>query len=236
MEGAVLALVDISEHKRAESSLRANETRLQTFIAQSCAAVCELSLDGRIKYVNDRFCEMLDYTREELLEKRLRDITHREDLPRISVQFDANVAGGADFESQMRFMRGDGTPVWTNTGVSGIRNAEGRLQSLVVNSFDISERKRLEAELSRTDAQLARDLGAINRLHAVGTLYAGESSVPAVLDEIVAAAMFIGEADMGALQLVDADGQLKVATQHGFGQPRIDFWNCAGPGEGACRL
>jgi len=216
IDGAVLTFVDISERRRAEESLRASEARFQAVVSQAYAAVTTLDPAGRFTYANDEACAMLGYPRDELLKLGIQDITAPEDLARILVPFEALATGGAEFESETRCRRRDGSTLWTHTRFNGIRNADGAVESVASISFDISERKRLEAELARTDAQLARDVEGFNRLHALNTMSAGASSLQPVLDEIVEAAVTISGADMGSLQILDDAGDMRIAAQRGL--------------------
>ena len=183
IEGAVITLVDITERKRMETSLREGETRFQTLVGQAYAGVAESDLAGRFTYVNDRFSAMLGYTREELLDQNMQNLTHPDDRARSALLFKTLVAGGPPFEIENRYVRKDGTALWTLTRMNSIRGSSGAAQSLIAISFDLTERKRLEEELARTDAESAKYLEAVSRLHTVATLYVGESTLPAVLDE-----------------------------------------------------
>lgn len=223
IEGVVLTLVDISARKRAEASLRESESRFHAVVSQAYAAVAEMDLAGRFTFVNSHFCSVLGYSREELLQKHVQEITHPEDRARNAVQWAALVAGGTDFHIDRRCLRRDGASVWMSTRFSGIRSGNGTPRSLVSISFDMTERKRLETEITRIDAQLASAMDALTRLHAVSTLYVGASSLQAVLDEVVAAAVAISGADMGTLQLFDEAGSLKVVAHSGFDAPFIEY-------------
>jgi PAS domain S-box-containing protein len=182
-----------------------------------------MDLTGRFTYVNGQLCAALGYARDDLLTKRVQEVTHPDDLPRFSVQFDALVAGGPDFQAEIRGVRRNGGSVWMSTRLSGIRDDKDALQSLVSISFDMSERKRLEAEISRHDIQVASALDAVTRLYGVATLYVGQRSVQAVLDEVVRVAMAISNADMGTLQLFDDSGNLRIVAQHGMPATYVDY-------------
>jgi two-component system CheB/CheR fusion protein len=139
IEGAVITLVDISERKKAEESLRRSEERLNKLINQAYAAVSEVDLDGRLLFANDRLCEMLGYTRDELLRRRLADITDPEDLPRVRTQLEAAMADGADIRVDKRYVRADGKRVRTHERVSALRDALGKPASLLLVSFDFTD-------------------------------------------------------------------------------------------------
>jgi two-component system CheB/CheR fusion protein len=136
IEGAVITLVDISGRKKAEESLRRSETRLNAFINQAYAGVSEADHDGRFLFANDRLCEMLGYSREELLRKRLSDLTDAEDLPRVQAQFKALTRGGPDIQVEKRYVRKNGSRVRVHELVSAIRDAAGTPGSLLLLSFD----------------------------------------------------------------------------------------------------
>lgn len=136
IEGAVITLVDISERKKAEESLRRSEARLNAFINQAHAGVSETDLEGRFLFANDRLCEMLGYSREELLRKRMGDLTDAEDLPRVRAQFEALAAGGPDIHVEKRYVRKNGSRVRVHERVSAIRDGSGTPGSLLSLSFD----------------------------------------------------------------------------------------------------
>ena len=109
IEGAVMTLVDITERKRMETSLREGETRFQTLVGQAYAGVAESDTAGHCTYVNDRFSAMLGYTREKLLDQNMQNLTHPDDRARSALLFKALVAGGPPFEIENRYVRKDGT-------------------------------------------------------------------------------------------------------------------------------
>jgi PAS domain S-box-containing protein len=103
---------------------------------------------------------MLGYAEEELLQLRMQDITHPEDLPANLVQFHELVAGGPDFEVEKRYLRKDGSELWVSNRVNAIRDAAGKPQSVVASSMDVTERKRAEQALRESEARKAAMLNA----------------------------------------------------------------------------
>ena len=141
IEGAVITLVDISARKRAEESLRASERRLNLFINEAYAGVGETDLGGRLTFVNTRFCEMLGYTRDELLGKGLADITEGADYPRVQERLDALIDGGSHTQVEKRYVRSDGSRLRVHERVSVIRDERGQPASLLLLSFEPVEGK-----------------------------------------------------------------------------------------------
>jgi two-component system CheB/CheR fusion protein len=135
-EGAVITLVDVTERRKLEQAVRRSEVRLNVFVNQAYAGVSECDLEGKLLFVNDRLCEMLGYTRDELLRRRLADITDPEDVARVRAQLESLAAGGADLQVKKRYVRADGRRLHTRERLSAIRDADGAPTSLLMVSFD----------------------------------------------------------------------------------------------------
>jgi two-component system CheB/CheR fusion protein len=136
IEGAVLTLVDISERRRADESLRRGEARMAALINQAYAGVAVTGLDGRFQFANDRLCEILGYSHRELLDMRLADVIDPEDHPRVRRQYQAVAAGGPQQELCTRYVRRDGRRVRVLERISAIRDPGGHATSLLSLSFD----------------------------------------------------------------------------------------------------
>jgi two-component system CheB/CheR fusion protein len=135
IEGVVITLVDISERKKAEEALQRSEERLSVLINQAYASVSEIDLDGRVLFVNDRLCEMLGYTRDELLRRRLIDIAAPEDLAHVREQYQRAARDGTDVEIDRRYVRADGERVRALERVCVLRDRNGKPRSMLVVSF-----------------------------------------------------------------------------------------------------
>ncbi|WP_051972014.1 PAS domain S-box protein [Massilia sp. 9096] len=152
LQGAVCTFVDISERKRTEQALQHSQAHVESLFAQTGAGVSETDLTGKLLRMNDRFCQMVGRSREELLTWRMQDYTHPDDLPRNLPPFEHAAATGAPFEIEKRFVRPDGTVMWVSNTVSPVRSAlGGPVDSMLAVSVDISERKRAEEALREAD-------------------------------------------------------------------------------------
>ena len=140
IEGAVVTLVDINARKRTEESLRHSEQRLSLFINQAYAGVAEVSLQGQYTFVNDRLCELLGYTRDELLQRRQRELTAPEDVAASQALYDALAQGGPGFHIDKRYVRRNGERLWVHERVSAIRDRGDRPSSFLALSFELPDR------------------------------------------------------------------------------------------------
>lgn len=153
--GVQVTVEDITERKRLEESLRLT----QYSIDSTEAVVLWVLSDGRLTYVNEAACRMLEYTREELLEMAVWDIdTEYPRTRRATAWEELKRMGGDVSESTFRTKGGKLFPVEIT---AQYLEFGGRELEFAV-AFDITEKKRLEAQLRQGQ-----------RLESIGTLASG---------------------------------------------------------------
>jgi PAS domain S-box-containing protein len=145
-------------------ALPENEQRSSATFHQGTVGIAIAGVSGEFNQVNARFCEILGRSSEELLQNTLQGITHPDDLPKTEEDFRRLIAGNVDECIQKkRYVRGDGTVVWSLTTVTIWRNAAGEPDRLIAVIEEISDRKRVE-EKAREAAermQLALSAGGL---------------------------------------------------------------------------
>jgi PAS domain S-box-containing protein len=200
--GLVVMVTDITERKRMEHALREGDERFRAVANQAMIGVSRMDLTGRFTFANPRYCEIVGYAEDELLDLRINDITHPDDLQGNLELFRRLVADGTGFVVEKRYCRKDGAVIWVSNSVSGVRSVHGRLEGALAVTLDITERKRQEAELTRRGLQqthLYELAEAVNRADALDDLYRK------ALDVITASL----SADRGSILLFDADGVMR---------------------------
>jgi PAS domain S-box-containing protein len=145
---------DITEAKEAELALREREGQLSAFINQATAGFGQVDLDGKFTLVNDRFCEIAGWSREELMGKSLFDITHPDDRGRNSGLFDRAVKQGTPYTHEKRYLRKDGGEVWVNNSVSVIRRPDGVPFGVLAVTLDVTQRRLAEESLRKGEETL----------------------------------------------------------------------------------
>jgi len=153
--GAISTLADlawdIASRKRSEEALRASEARLRAYFDSPAVGVAITSLEKGWIDVNDRTCTMLGYSRDELLSRTWLDLTHPDDTEIDVAEFNRVLSGEIDrYTLDKRFLRKDGTTLWTLLSVSCVRRPDRSVDYFVAILNDITERKRAEQELDET--------------------------------------------------------------------------------------
>lgn len=152
---AGLLMVALARQKKAGTALAVSEARFRANFEQAAIGIVHTSFDRHYLDANQRFCDMLGYTREEIIGKPVNVFTHpddREDNSRYRQQLLAGEANSLSAEK--RYVRKDGSLIWVNRTVSLVRDHAGEPLYFQRVVEDITERKRLEAnlrELATTD-------------------------------------------------------------------------------------
>ncbi|MFL6229983.1 MAG: ABC transporter substrate binding protein [Pyrinomonadaceae bacterium] len=143
----LLAVVrDISERIGNEESLRESEKRFRATFEQAAVGMAHVALDGRWLMVNQKLCDIVGYSRAELLTKSFQEITYPEDLDTDLEQHRRLLAGEIETSSlEKRYVRKDGSLVWINLTISLMRSKTSTKPLYFINVIeDISPRKRAE--------------------------------------------------------------------------------------------
>ena len=97
---------------------------------------------------NDHLCDMLGYTREELVEKNWSEMTHHDDLELDNIQFELVVQGDAEgYTREKRFIHKNGAIVHASLDVKCVRNPDGTVNFLVATIEDITGKKHAEEQI-----------------------------------------------------------------------------------------
>jgi PAS domain S-box-containing protein len=160
--GAVATLTDITERRNTEAALRESEERFRATFEQAAVGMAHVAPDGRWLNLNQRLCDILGYSREELADKTFADITHPEDLEADLAQVRRLLQGETQrYSMEKRYIHKNGAPIWANLSVSLLRAASGDPKYFISVIEDITARKQAEEETrARVHQQaMVADLG-----------------------------------------------------------------------------
>ena len=139
---------DITDQRQIEERLRESEKNFRAYFEQSMVGMASTSPQKDWLEINDTLCNMLGYSREELMRTTWTELTYPEDLASDLAQFDRLLSGDIEsYAMDKRFVRKDGQVVYTYLAVRGVYKDDGGIDHLIALVEDITERKRIEAEL-----------------------------------------------------------------------------------------
>jgi PAS domain S-box-containing protein len=148
---------EITEEKRADRALRESEERFRLLFQQAAVGIKRLDVQERMLEVNDKFCEILGYSREELLPLSMEDYTHPEDLPRERAEIARLLAREIPaYSLEKRCLRKDGREIWVRVTSSLPSGGEKPAEWWISVVEDITHDKQSEEALQRTADELAR--------------------------------------------------------------------------------
>jgi len=147
------------ERRRAEEEVRQSEAHFRSLIENAMDIITILDPDGVILYESPALERIFDYAPDELIGRNAFEFVHPDDAPALLENFGRRVRGEGDSVStggavEFRFLHKDGS--WRTLEAAGSFPVSGPdARGIVVNSRDITERKRAEEALHESEARKA---------------------------------------------------------------------------------
>ncbi|MEO1522330.1 MAG: PAS domain S-box protein, partial [Cyanobacteria bacterium J06633_2] len=170
---------DIRVIKHTEAALKLSEARAQATFTQAAVGFVEVSLKTKkCVRVNNWFCDMLGYSRAELTEMIVSEITHPDDIPASIDAMKQLHQGEVDsFTIEKRYIRKDRTLFWAETTCYMIKHQGGEDMYSVALIQDISDKRRLEAERQQATLELQLSEARANAAFEQAAVGIAESNI-----------------------------------------------------------
>ena len=148
---------DTTPYKMAEKALRESEERYRAAFDLAPVGVAHLNPEGRYILVNQSFCQMLGYSRQELEKLTAYDVTHPDDRETAHAWNKKIIDGEVNGHSrEKRYLHKDGSTVWAHIAVSAVWDSSGRLKYVIGVVQDITERKLARDALEESEIRYRR--------------------------------------------------------------------------------
>lgn len=160
---------DISDRKAVEDQLRLSQQRFSSAFSTAPQGMALVSLQGQWLEVNEVLCEMLGYSREELLRSNFQQITHPDDLDADLQHIEELLAGEINtYQMEKRYLDSQRRIIWVLMSVSLVRDSNDAPVHFVVQIQDFNERIAAEMAIREREDYLRTLLD--NVLDAIVTI------------------------------------------------------------------
>lgn len=140
--GVVCHFYDLTEREKHDAALRESEARFRATFENAAVGIAHIAPDGGWLRVNQKLCEIVGYSQEELTRLSFRDITHPDDLDldleKVRQTLDGDIS---EYDLEKRYCRKDGVTVWIKLTVGCVRDNTGAVEYLISVIEDISAQK-----------------------------------------------------------------------------------------------
>lgn len=160
----VVSFVDITELKQREAGMRESEGRFRAMFEHAGLGITLREAGDRHSpwlTVNDRFCAMTGYSRDELRRISTADITLPEENGDADLN-DAALAAGrvGSYSREKRIRCKDGSWLWVDLTVTAVPDMQGRPHRVIATYQDINARKLAEERLRESEGRLRAIIAA----------------------------------------------------------------------------
>jgi diguanylate cyclase (GGDEF)-like protein/PAS domain S-box-containing protein len=137
---------NIEEQKLASAAMRESEYKLRTLLESMSEGLLQVNNNDEVEFVNDRFCEMSGYRREELLGK-VSEVLLDEEGRKFVKEANKTRFEGISSQYEIKLKKKSGELMWVLIGGAPIINADGKVTGTMGVFTDVNERKIAEKQL-----------------------------------------------------------------------------------------
>lgn len=134
---------DITDRKKADLEIQ----KLSFAIEQNPASVAITDTHGVIEYVNKKFIATTGYLKEELIGEVVRILCQGKTSDDKYIEIWNSLFAGVEWKGEFKNQTKKGQEYWESVLISPIKNQDGKVRNFIIQSEDISDRKKMEKDL-----------------------------------------------------------------------------------------
>ncbi|MCZ2458873.1 MAG: PAS domain S-box protein [Chitinophagales bacterium] len=153
---------DITERKTAEEALRTSEFNNRMVVENRIMGVSWASPEGRLINVNKTLCDMMGFSREELIGQHFSDFSHPDDLTVEMELLDGIIRGEtSNYVFEKRYRKKNGDYFWVEVNLTGYHDqATGKISFFIALVHDIQLQRQTEDALKESEKKLRQVLSS----------------------------------------------------------------------------
>jgi len=163
-------MLDITESKRAQEALRESEEKYRTILEDIEDGYFEVDIAGNLTLFNGSLCEILGYSKDELIGMNNRQFTDEGNAKELYQTFNrVYTTGKSDKGFDWKIIRKDGNKRLVEASISPKKGSEGQPIGFQGIVRDVSDRRQIEKDKAKLEARLQR----AQKMEAIGALAGG---------------------------------------------------------------
>lgn len=160
--GAVNVMADITESKMARLAIKESKKKYRQIVETAQEGIWVIDENHKTTFVNIKMCEILEYTREEIMEKEIFYFMNEKGIE-IAVALMKKNKEDYSGHLNFKFISKTGKEVWTHISTNSIFNSDGIYKGALAMVTDITERKKAERHLEKQNIELVKINAELDR-------------------------------------------------------------------------
>ena len=146
---------ELTPRNHTDNKIEESEEMFRATFEQAAVGIAHAAPDWRWLRVNRKLCDIVGYSKDELMKLTFQEITHPEDLEADLAYVKQILAAEIHtYSMEKRYIRKDGSIVWINLTVSLVWKPSGDPKYFIAVIEDITERKQVEVSLQKNEQVL----------------------------------------------------------------------------------
>ncbi len=218
--------LDVTDQKQAIEA----QQKLAAIVESSHDAIFSMDLHGTISSWNRGAVTLYGYQPEEVIGKPISILVPPEHVEDTAAIIDQLRQGKPIKHFETVRVAKDGRLLEVSLSVSPVLDAEGRVVGASKIARDITERKRAEEAIRRSEERLAAELEATSRLHALSGRLLASDDLTSALEDVLDNAIATCGAQSGNIQLLNPNnGALEIVASQGVGPVFREYFRSVCP-------